>query len=113
MGRKLYVGNLPYTTTEDELRDLFAAAGAVDTVNVVRDNATVRLLDLIQLRDVGANHLDIRGALGPGHLGHPLRLIHLNVAKGDIGAFRGECADGSRGDSRPVRRRHHERAESR
>jgi cold-inducible RNA-binding protein len=42
MGRKLYVGNLPYTTTEDELRDLFSAAGAVDTVNVVRDNATGR-----------------------------------------------------------------------
>ena len=42
MGRKLYVGNLPYTTTEDELRDLFSQAGAVDTVNVVRDNATGR-----------------------------------------------------------------------
>ncbi len=42
MGRKLYVGNLPYTTTEDELRELFTQAGAVDTVNVVRDNATGR-----------------------------------------------------------------------
>ena len=42
MGRKLYVGNLPYSATEDELRDLFSRAGAVDTVNVVRDNATGR-----------------------------------------------------------------------
>jgi len=42
MGRKLYVGNIPYTTTEDELRDLFAQAGTVDSVNVVRDNATGR-----------------------------------------------------------------------
>ena len=42
MGRKLYVGNLPYSATEDELRDLFSKAGAVDTVNVVRDNATGR-----------------------------------------------------------------------
>ncbi len=42
MGRKLYVGNLPYSATEDELRDLFSEAGAVDTVNVVRDNATGR-----------------------------------------------------------------------
>jgi RNA recognition motif-containing protein len=42
MGRKLYVGNLPYTTSEDELRELFSRAGAVDTVNVVRDNATGR-----------------------------------------------------------------------
>jgi RNA recognition motif-containing protein len=42
MGRKLYVGNLPYSTTEDELRDLFSRSGAVDTVSVVRDNATGR-----------------------------------------------------------------------
>ena len=42
MGRKLYVGNLPYSATEDELRDLFSRSGAVDTVNVVRDNATGR-----------------------------------------------------------------------
>lgn len=42
MGRKLYVGNLPYSATEDELRDIFSKSGAVDTVNVVRDNATGR-----------------------------------------------------------------------
>jgi RNA recognition motif-containing protein len=42
MGRKLYVGNLPYSTSEDELRELFSRAGAVDTVSVVRDNATGR-----------------------------------------------------------------------
>jgi RNA recognition motif-containing protein len=42
MGRKLYVGNLPYTASEDELRELFGRAGGVDTVNVVRDNATGR-----------------------------------------------------------------------
>ena len=42
MGRKLYVGNLPYSATEDELRDLFSRAGAVDTVSVVRDTATGR-----------------------------------------------------------------------
>ena len=28
MGRKLYVGNLPYSVTEDELRELFTRAGA-------------------------------------------------------------------------------------
>jgi RNA recognition motif-containing protein len=42
MGRKLYVGNLPYSISEDELRDLFSRSGAVDTVSVVRDNATGR-----------------------------------------------------------------------
>ncbi len=42
MGRKLYVGNLPYETGEVELQALFARAGSVDTVTVVRDTATGR-----------------------------------------------------------------------
>ena len=42
MGRKLYVGNLPYSISEDELRELFSRSGAVDSVSVVRDNATGR-----------------------------------------------------------------------
>ena len=42
MGRKLYVGNLPYETGETELRELFARAGTVETVKVIRDMATGR-----------------------------------------------------------------------
>ena len=42
MSRKLYVGNLPYETGEAELQDLFAQAGTVDTVKVMRDMATGR-----------------------------------------------------------------------
>ena len=42
MSRKLYVGNLPYEIGEDELRDLFARAGSVESVNVMRDQATGR-----------------------------------------------------------------------
>jgi cold-inducible RNA-binding protein len=42
MGRKLYVGNLPYETGEADLQDLFARAGNVETVKVMRDMATGR-----------------------------------------------------------------------
>jgi RNA recognition motif-containing protein len=42
MSRKLYVGNLPYETGEAELQDLFARAGTVDSVRVMRDMATGR-----------------------------------------------------------------------
>ena len=42
MARKLYVGNLPYDTTETDLQDLFAGAGSVESVNVMRDMATGR-----------------------------------------------------------------------
>lgn len=42
MGRKLYVGNLPYQTGETELQDLFGQYGAVESVRVMRDMATGR-----------------------------------------------------------------------
>jgi cold-inducible RNA-binding protein len=42
MGRKLYVGNLPYEVGENELQELFGQAGSVDSVNVMRDQATGR-----------------------------------------------------------------------
>jgi RNA recognition motif-containing protein len=42
MGRKLYVGNLPYQTDETALQSLFAQAGTVESVSVVRDMATGR-----------------------------------------------------------------------
>jgi RNA recognition motif-containing protein len=42
MSRKLYVGNLPYETNETDLQELFAQAGAVETVTVMRDRDTGR-----------------------------------------------------------------------
>lgn len=42
MARKLYVGNLPYDVGETDLQQLFAAAGTVEAVNVMRDMATGR-----------------------------------------------------------------------
>ena len=42
MGRKLYVGNLPFETSETDLQALFAQVGAVDSVRVMRDMATGR-----------------------------------------------------------------------
>ncbi|MGH9307854.1 MAG: RNA recognition motif domain-containing protein [Vicinamibacterales bacterium] len=42
MARKLYVGNLPYDTGEQDLHALFSGAGTVESVNVMRDMATGR-----------------------------------------------------------------------
>lgn len=42
MGRRLYVGNLPYSATEEQLTELFGRAGKVDSVRVMRDMATGR-----------------------------------------------------------------------
>jgi cold-inducible RNA-binding protein len=42
MSRKLFVGNLPFSTSEGELQDLFEQAGAIESVRVMRDMATGR-----------------------------------------------------------------------
>ena len=42
MEAKLYVGNLSHTTTEEDLRALFAQAGAVKSVTIIKDRDTGR-----------------------------------------------------------------------
>jgi len=42
MGRKLYVGNLPFQVGEAELHDLFGRLGAVESINIVTDQMTGR-----------------------------------------------------------------------
>ena len=40
MNKKVYVANLPFQTTEAELKDLFSKAGSVVSVKIVRDRQT-------------------------------------------------------------------------
>ena len=42
MGTKLYVGNLPYSTTNQELNDMFAPHGSVKSADVIMDRETGR-----------------------------------------------------------------------
>jgi len=42
MGRRLYVGNLPYKATDEDLSSLFSSAGNVASARVMRDMATGR-----------------------------------------------------------------------
>ena len=39
---KLYVGNLPFTATEDSVRTLFAAHGTVEKISLISDRDTGR-----------------------------------------------------------------------
>jgi RNA recognition motif-containing protein len=43
METKLYVGNLSYDTTEDSLRETFAQAGQVVSVDIIKDRYTGRM----------------------------------------------------------------------
>ena len=40
--KKLYVGNLPFSATEDEVRDLFEEHGSVGSVAIITDRETGR-----------------------------------------------------------------------
>jgi RNA recognition motif-containing protein len=42
MGTKLYVGNLSFRTTSEELRDAFSACGTVESASVIEDRDTGR-----------------------------------------------------------------------
>jgi len=42
MEKKLYVGNLPYTVKEDDLKDLFSEAGTVDSAVIINDKFSGR-----------------------------------------------------------------------
>jgi len=57
MAKKLYVGNLPYTTTNDSLRDAFAQAGTVVSANVLMDKMTGRSrgFGFVEMEDADAD----------------------------------------------------------
>ena len=40
--KKLYVGGLPYSTTQDELKDMFAKAGTVASATIIMDRMSGR-----------------------------------------------------------------------
>ncbi|PYR68891.1 MAG: hypothetical protein DMG20_08580 [Acidobacteria bacterium] len=42
MGNKLYVGNLPFSATDDSLREMFAQAGQVESARIITDRDTGR-----------------------------------------------------------------------
>jgi RNA recognition motif-containing protein len=42
LSKKIYIGNLPFTTTEAELRTVFERHGSVDSVSVISDRETGR-----------------------------------------------------------------------
>ena len=42
MSKRIYVGNLPFSTTEDQLYELFSQYGTVDSVKLITDRETGR-----------------------------------------------------------------------
>lgn len=101
MGRKLYVGNLPYQTGENELQDLFAQHGTIESVRVMRDMATGRARGFAFVE----MSTDEEAAKAASALnGHQMegRALAVNEArpKTDSGGFSGGGGYGGNGDGR-------------
>ena len=98
MGRRLYVGNLPYSTTEDMLTELFSRAGKVDSVRVMRDMATGRARGFAFV-EMGTDE-DAQKAIEEFHQhqleGRPL-VVNEARPKPEGGGFGGGGRGGSRG----------------
>ncbi|MBU4565424.1 MAG: RNA-binding protein [Desulfarculus sp.] len=56
MAKKIFVGNLPFSTTSEELEEIFAAYGEVISANVVTDRATGRSrgFGFVEMESAGA-----------------------------------------------------------
>lgn len=78
MSINIYVGNLPFNTTEDEVRKLFADYGEVDKVNLITDRETGRLrgFGFVEMSSGGEEAIE---ALDQSVLGG--RNLTVNVAK--------------------------------
>src|SRR3954467_14454064 len=98
MGRRLYVGNLPYTTGETELQELFGRAGTVESVRVMRDAATGRargfaFVEMSTDEEAQKAATDLNGY----QLGGRGLTVNEAAAKPEGGAGGGRGSGGSRG----------------
>ena len=76
----IYVGNLPFDTTESEIHDLFSAHGEVERVNIItdRDTGRPRGFCFVEMRDEVSGRNAIEALNGVEHGG---RELTVNEAK--------------------------------
>ena len=72
---KLYVGNLPWTASEDDLRELFSSIGEIHSCNLItdRDTGRSRGFGFVELDKADANKA-ISQLNGQDFSGRPLRV---------------------------------------
>ncbi len=101
MGKKLYVGNIPFSTTEDELRSLFEQHGSVESINVITDRETGRPRGFAFVEmDAGAADAAMQALDGKDMGGRSLRVNEANergAGGGRGGGGRGGGGGGGRG----------------
>jgi RNA recognition motif-containing protein len=80
MGRKLYVGNLPYSATEETLTEKFAEFGSVESAKLITDRDTGRSkgFGFVEMGNAAEAQAAIKGLNGVDYGGRPMK---VNEAK--------------------------------
>jgi RNA recognition motif-containing protein len=95
---KLYVGNLPFTATEDSVRTLFAPHGTVEKVSIItdRDTGRARGFGFVEMSNADASRA-MQALNGQDFEGRALR---VNEAEDRGGGGGGRGGGGNRGGPR-------------
>lgn len=76
----IYVGNIPYKSTEDDLGNLFAEYGDVTSVKIIKDKFTGRSkgFGFVEMADETAGNSAVEALDGLEHMGRNLRVSKAN-----------------------------------
>jgi RNA recognition motif-containing protein len=91
MGRRLYVGNLAWTVTDQDLQDAFSEAGDVDSSQVIMDRATNRSrgFGFVEMATEEGADAAIKRLNGREIKGRPIKVNEAQARTGGGGGSRG------------------------
>lgn len=106
LSKKLYVGNLPYSATEEQVRDMFEAHGDVSSVAMINDRETGRFRGFcfVEMADDSAAEAAIEALDGKDMGGRSLRVNEAKPREDSRGGGRNGGRGGDRRGPRPERR---------
>ena len=102
MPKKLYVGNLPYSVTNEELRDLFSQSGTVESAAVVSDkfSGQSKGFGFVEMADAGEAAAAIQSLDGTEFKGRNIKVNEAKPREGGGGGGGGRGGFGGRGGDR-------------
>jgi len=96
MGRKLYVGNLPYSATESALSDKFAAFGRVESCKLItnRDTGESKGFGFIEMSSNAEAQAAMDNLNGADYDGRPMKVNEAKPQEKRSGGGRGGYGGG-------------------
>jgi RNA recognition motif-containing protein len=98
MGRRLYVGNLPYSATEQALAEKFAAHGTVESAKLItdRDTGQSKGFGFVEMSRDSEAHAAIAALNGADYDGRPMKVNEAKPQEKRQGGNRGGFGRGQR-----------------